>query len=162
PHLARPRRGRRAGGARQRALRAGVALPVAGGAGLGPAGGPLPGRRAGRLAGGGDRRPDPPGPGAQPAVVARPGAPPAQRRAGGPCVRVSPSRSRGARAWGRLVAPARADEGPGWPVVEIVDLTRQDRVRSGPWSPALVRLLRSGARVACVLNRTGRAALLAG
>jgi len=82
-------------------------------------------------------------------------------RAGVPCVLVSPCPSLEALAWGPLLRPSRTEERAGWPVVEVVDMTREDRRRAGPWSAPLVRLLRSGARVACVLNRTGRATLLA-
>jgi primosomal protein N' (replication factor Y) len=46
-------------------------------------------------------------------------------------------------------------------VVEVVDRREEDPYRAGLFSPALVRLLRSDQRVLCVLNRTGRARLLA-
>ena len=82
------------------------------------------------------------------------------RRAGVPCVLTSPTPSLEALAWGRLVAPSRADERGGWPVVDVVDMRRQDP-RTGLLPPPLVRLLRSDRRVVCVLNRTGRARLLA-
>jgi primosomal protein N' (replication factor Y) len=82
------------------------------------------------------------------------------RRAGVPCVLVSPCPSLEALAWGRLVAPSRNDERAGWPVVDVVD-RRQDDPRTGLFSPRLVDLLRSERRVVCVLNRTGRAKLLA-
>jgi primosomal protein N' (replication factor Y) len=84
------------------------------------------------------------------------------RRAGVPCVLVSPCPSLEALSWGqdRLLAPSRHDERAGWPVVDVVD-RRQDDPRTGLLSPRLVDLLRSGRRVVCVLNRTGRARLLA-
>jgi primosomal protein N' (replication factor Y) len=82
------------------------------------------------------------------------------RRAGVPCVLTSPCPSLEALGWGRLMAPSRADERAGWPVVDAVDMRREDP-RTGLLTPALVRLLRSDRRVLCVLNRTGRARLLA-
>jgi primosomal protein N' (replication factor Y) len=60
----------------------------------------------------------------------------------------------------RLLAPSRADERAGWPVVDVVDMRREDP-RTGLLPPALVKLVRSDRRVLCVLNRTGRARLLA-
>jgi primosomal protein N' (replication factor Y) len=83
------------------------------------------------------------------------------RRAGVPCVLVSPCPSLEALGWGQLVAPSRSDERAGWPIVDVVD-RRQDDPRTGLISPKLVDLLRdSSRRVLCVLNRTGRAKLLA-
>jgi primosomal protein N' (replication factor Y) (superfamily II helicase) len=82
------------------------------------------------------------------------------RRAGVPCVMTSPCPSLDALDAGRLLAPSRADERAGWPVVDVIDMRRQDP-RTGLLPPALVRLLRSDRRVLCVLNRTGRARLLA-
>jgi primosomal protein N' (replication factor Y) len=82
-------------------------------------------------------------------------------RAGVPCVLVSPTPSLEALAWAPVLAPARADERAGWPLVEVVDRRDDEPGRGGLFSPALVRLLRSGARVACVLNRKGRARLVA-
>ncbi|HEX6419304.1 MAG TPA: hypothetical protein VFZ77_12460 [Acidimicrobiales bacterium] len=82
------------------------------------------------------------------------------RRAGVPCVLTSPCPSLEGLEGRRLVAPSRADERAGWPVIDVVDMRRQDP-RAGLLTPALVRLLRSDRRVLCVLNRTGRARLLA-
>jgi primosomal protein N' (replication factor Y) len=82
------------------------------------------------------------------------------RRAGVPCVLTSPCPSLEALDWGRLVVPSRTEERAGWPVVDAVDMRREDP-RTGLLTPALVRLLRSDRRVLCVLNRTGRARLLA-
>ena len=82
------------------------------------------------------------------------------RRAGVPCVLTSPCPTLEAQRWGRVVAPGRPDEREGWPVVDVVDMRDQDP-RTGLLPAALVRLLRSDRRVLCVLNRTGRARLLA-
>jgi primosomal protein N' (replication factor Y) len=82
------------------------------------------------------------------------------RRAGVPCLLTSPCPSLEALDAARLLAPSRADERAGWPVVDVVDMRREDP-RTGLLPPALVKLLRSDGRVLCVLNRTGRARLLA-
>ncbi|HEY3142344.1 MAG TPA: hypothetical protein VGJ86_14495 [Acidimicrobiales bacterium] len=82
------------------------------------------------------------------------------RRAGVLCVLVSPTPSLEALAWGQLVVGSRSEERAGWPVVDVVD-RRRDDPRTGLFSPALVQMLRGDRRVVCVLNRTGRARLLA-
>jgi primosomal protein N' (replication factor Y) len=81
------------------------------------------------------------------------------RRAGVSCALTSPCPSLEALAWGRLLTPARAAERAGWPIVDVVDMRREDP-RTGLLPAPLVRLLRSDRRVLCVLNRTGRARLL--
>jgi primosomal protein N' (replication factor Y) len=86
------------------------------------------------------------------------------RRAGVPWVLTSPCPSLAALADGPLLTPSRADERAGWPVVDVADRRREDPLRAGLYSPALVDLVRAaapGRRVVCVLNRTGRARLLA-
>lgn len=83
------------------------------------------------------------------------------RRACVPCVVVSPVPSLEALAWGTLVTPSRADERAGWPICEIVDRTRDDPLRRSLITDALVRHLRSGARVVVVHNTPGVARLLA-
>ncbi len=65
----------------------------------------------------------------------------------------------------RLVTTSRAVERRGWPVVEVVDRSGDDP-RTGLFSERLARLLHSAldrpdGRVVCILNRTGRARLLA-
>jgi len=85
------------------------------------------------------------------------------RRAGVPCVLTSPCPSLQALATADLLTPARADERAGWPVVEVVD-RRAEPPGSGLYSQRLVAVLRQAqpeARVVCVLNRKGRARLLA-
>lgn len=82
------------------------------------------------------------------------------RRAGVPCVLVSPCPSLEAQAWGPLTVLSRNDERAGWPLVDVVD-RRRDDPRTGLVSPRLVDVLRSERRVLCVLNRVGRARLLA-
>lgn len=82
------------------------------------------------------------------------------RRAGVPCVLVTPCPTLEQLAWGALDTPPRADERAGWPVLEVVDRRKEDP-RSGLFSERLVALLRGGQKVACILNRKGRAKLLA-
>ncbi len=82
-------------------------------------------------------------------------------RAGVPCVLTSPCPSLEALHWGELHVPTRSRERAGWPRVEVADRREEDPRRAGLFSPALVRALRGGDRVLCVLNRTGRARLLA-
>lgn len=83
------------------------------------------------------------------------------RRAGVACLLTSPCPSLEAQAWGPVVTPARADERSGWPVTQVVD-RRGDDPRMGLLSAELVEVMRRAqGRVVCVLNRTGRARLLA-
>jgi primosomal protein N' (replication factor Y) len=82
------------------------------------------------------------------------------RRAGAPCVVVSPCPDLETLAWGPLLVPARKEEREGWPVLDVVD-RRPDDPRTGLYGERLVTLLRSGRRVVCVLNRKGRGRLLA-
>ena len=77
-----------------------------------------------------------------------------------PAVLLSPCPSLEALATGPLVTPSRGDEREGWPVLEVVDRRRDDPAL-GLYSERLVQLLRSERRVVCVLNRKGRARLLA-
>jgi len=64
-------------------------------------------------------------------------------------------------AWGTLVSPSRAAERDGWPIVDVIDRRDEDPTRSGLFSERLVDALRTAPRVVCVLNRKGRARLLA-
>jgi len=85
------------------------------------------------------------------------------RRAGVPCVLTSPSPSLEALGHGPLVTPSRTEERAGWPVLDVVD-RRPEPPGSGLYSSRLVALARqadAGARLVCVLNRKGRARLLA-
>lgn len=83
------------------------------------------------------------------------------RRAGVPCVLTSPCPTLEALGWGRLLEPERGRERGGWPVVEVVDRRSDEPGRASLITDPLVRALRSDGRVVCVLNRTGRARLLA-
>ena len=91
------------------------------------------------------------------------------RRAGVPCLLVSPCPSLEARTAsapaGGVQRPDRGDERAGWAPLVVVDRREEDVARSGLYSSALVDAVRgtarAGERVVCVLNRTGRARLLA-
>jgi primosomal protein N' (replication factor Y) len=100
------------------------------------------------------------------------------RRDGAPLALVSPCPTLDVLRAGRLILTDRVSERRAWPLVEAVD-RRDDDPRTGLFSERVVRLVRwaaepvkdSGAgagadqarhrRVLCVLNRTGRARLLA-
>ena len=85
------------------------------------------------------------------------------RRAGVPCVLTSPCPSLEALAYGPLLVPSRTEERGGWPVLDVVD-RRPEPPGSGLYSSRLVALAREAepdARLVCVLNRKGRARLLA-
>ncbi len=83
------------------------------------------------------------------------------RRAGVPCVLASPCPTLEALEWGDPLTEPRSVERQGWPVVDVVDRRHDDPGRSGLYSARLVDLLREGGTVLCVLNRKGRARLLA-
>ena len=82
------------------------------------------------------------------------------RRAGCPCVVASPCPSLDSLARGPLLTPSRADERAGWPILEVVD-RRAEPPGLGLFSPRLVDVARRSPRVVCVLNRKGRARILA-
>src|SRR5690606_5428161 len=82
-------------------------------------------------------------------------------RAGAPCLLVSPTPSLEALGWGELITTGRGVERGGWPRLEVVDQRDLDPTLGPLFSPALVRAVRSGQRVLCILNRTGRARMLA-
>ncbi|MDE3206621.1 MAG: hypothetical protein KGQ66_20630 [Acidobacteriota bacterium] len=84
------------------------------------------------------------------------------RRAGVPLLAVTPCPTPELAALGPVVTGDRGAELAGWATVEVVD-RRDDDPRLGLWSERLVHLVRSAtpdARVAVVLNRSGRVRLL--
>lgn len=83
------------------------------------------------------------------------------RRAGVPCLLVSPCPSLEALDWGRLVTEDRPAERASWPRIDVVDQRELDPALGPLFSPRLVDVLRSDRTVVCILNRTGRARLLA-
>ena len=83
------------------------------------------------------------------------------RRAGVPCLLVSPCPSLEALQWGDLTLDDRSAERAAWPRIDLVDQRDLDPALGPLFSPRLVDVLRSDRSVVCVLNRTGRARLLA-
>lgn len=87
-------------------------------------------------------------------------------RAGAPCLLASACPTLEQLDWGELVVLPRAAERAGWAPLEVLD-RRRDDPRSGLYSERLAPLVRAaraeepGRQVLCVLNRTGRARLLA-
>jgi primosomal protein N' (replication factor Y) len=87
------------------------------------------------------------------------------RRDSAPVLLVSPCPTVSLLEGAALVSTEGDVERRGWPVVEVVDRTRDDP-RTGLFSASLAELLRSilghpEGRAVCILNRTGRARLLA-
>ncbi len=82
------------------------------------------------------------------------------RRAGVPCVWVSPCPTLDLIAAGTVMAPSVAATRIGWAPLEIVD-RRGDDPRLGLYSERLVSEVRNSDLAVCVLNRKGRARLLA-
>ncbi len=86
-------------------------------------------------------------------------------RAGVPCLLVSPCPSAAAVAAvgpDVVVRPGVAVERNGWPLVDVVDRTREEPWQKSLATSALIRQLRDPERrVVCVLNTTGRAKVLA-
>ena len=84
------------------------------------------------------------------------------RRVGAPAVLVSPVPTLEALEAGELTTLGRATEREGWPAVDVLDRRLDDPVRSGLFAEGLRdRLASAQGRVAVVLNRKGRARLLA-
>ncbi len=82
------------------------------------------------------------------------------RRAGVPCVIVSSCPTLELLATGPVRLVDRRRERQGWAALEVAD-RRGDDPRLGLYSERLVSLIRAQRRVVCILNRTGRARLLA-
>ena len=84
------------------------------------------------------------------------------RRIGAPAVLVSPVPTLEALEAGELTTLDRSAERDGWPAVDVLDRRLDDPVRSGLFAEGLRdRLISARGRVAVVLNRKGRARLLA-
>lgn len=81
-------------------------------------------------------------------------------RAGAPCVLASPSPSlEGLRGGDRTLVPSKASSRAAWPNVMVVDLRIQDT--PGLLTESIVDVIRSEGPIACILNRKGRARMLA-
>jgi primosomal protein N' (replication factor Y) len=84
------------------------------------------------------------------------------RRAGVPCLLVSPAPSLAALAVAdRVIGVSRADQRRGWPVVEVVDRRDDEPGRGGLFSARAADLLRTAECGVAILNRKGRAPMLA-
>ncbi len=84
------------------------------------------------------------------------------RRANIPCLLVSASPSPAALAATEDVRlPNRTAERSGWPVVQVIDRRDDEPGRTGLFSGPLIRRLRESGRAVCILNRKGRAVMLA-
>ena len=85
------------------------------------------------------------------------------RRAGAPCVLVSPLPTLEAQelALGDVLSVPRHTEREGWPSLEVADQRDPEVARRGLLTETLVARLRSCNSAVCVLNRKGRARLLA-
>src|SRR4051794_32911457 len=86
------------------------------------------------------------------------------RRAGVDCVPVSPCPSMSALQWAGdgLRRPSVGEEREGWPILELVDRTREEPWKRSLLTSPLIQHLRNHAqRVICVHNTKGRARLLA-
>ena len=84
------------------------------------------------------------------------------RRAGVPAALVSPVPTLEALEAGELRTVSRAAEREGWPMVDVLDRRLDDPARGGLFAEGLRdRLVAADGRVAVVLNRKGRARLLA-
>lgn len=82
------------------------------------------------------------------------------RRAGVPCVLSSPSPSLEAlTSADRQLVPERSVERNAWPRTEAVDMREQDK--PGLLTDAIVDAIRGPGPIACVVNRKGRARMLA-
>ena len=82
------------------------------------------------------------------------------RRASVPLVLVTPCPTPELLALGPVTLPEPQRQRSGWAQLEVID-RRGDDPRLGLYSERLVTLLRNTDKVVCVLNRTGRARLLA-
>ena len=83
------------------------------------------------------------------------------RRAGVPAVMTSAVPSLEALRAGPLLRRDRSIERDDWPIVDVLDRRNEDPTKSGPFAADLQRHIDGDRRVVCVLNRTGRARLLA-
>lgn len=82
------------------------------------------------------------------------------RRRGVPLVMATPTPSLEALRAGSLLRLERSVEREAWPMVEVLDRRDDDPVKAGPFAERLNSFIGEG-RVVCVLNRKGRARLLA-
>ena len=82
------------------------------------------------------------------------------RRRRVPVVMATPTPSLEALRAGKLLRLERSVERDAWPIVEVLDRRDDDPAKAGPFAERLKSFIGEG-RVVCVLNRKGRARLLA-
>jgi primosomal protein N' (replication factor Y) len=82
------------------------------------------------------------------------------KRRGVPVVMATPTPSLEALRAGKLLRLERSVEREAWPIVEVLDRRDDDPAKAGPFAERLNSFIGEG-RVLCVLNRKGRARLLA-
>ncbi len=82
------------------------------------------------------------------------------KRRGVPVVMATPTPSLEALREGKLLRLERSVEREAWPIVEVLDRRDDDPAKAGPFAERLNSFIGEG-RVLCVLNRKGRARLLA-
>ena len=82
------------------------------------------------------------------------------KRRGVPIVLATPTPSLEALRAGKLLRLERSVEREAWPMVEVLDRRDDDPTKAGPFAERLKSFIGEG-RVVCVLNRKGRARLLA-
>lgn len=86
------------------------------------------------------------------------------RRLGVTCLLVSPTptlEAKNAAGQHHVWTLDRQQERQGWPPVVVIDRSKEEPGRSTIITPAIVDTLRNDDRVLCILNRTGRARMLA-
>ncbi|MEM7142990.1 MAG: hypothetical protein AAF548_18350 [Actinomycetota bacterium] len=83
------------------------------------------------------------------------------RRRGVPVVLTSATPSLEALRAGPLLRRDRSVERDDWPMLDVLDRRDEDPARAGPFAERLRDHIDGDRRVVCVLNRTGRARLLA-
>jgi primosomal protein N' (replication factor Y) len=83
------------------------------------------------------------------------------RRASVPAVMTSAVPSLEMLRAGPLLRRDRSIERDDWPIVDVLDRRDEDPTKSGPFAADLRRHIDGDRQVVCVLNRTGRARLLA-
>ncbi len=84
------------------------------------------------------------------------------RRLGAPLLLVSPCPTVTSLEWGHVVRPPHERERNGWPIVDVIDRTDDEPWKRSLITSQLITQLRDVSRtVACVINTTGRARMLA-
>ena len=83
------------------------------------------------------------------------------KRHGLPCVFTSPIPTPEVRHQSRLISEETIEEVQGWSSIKVIDPREDDSAMGGLWPRSTIEALKSAERSIVVLNRTGRARLLA-